>query len=1233
MMNEVPEALALLSFGLLLCLAHESLKMYTPAQLSPEAYWYTFRTAGAEIVSIANDQAGAFDYLYALVKFLSSKGATSPNMKKCADHGQFYDWQLSNFNKKDPLLIASEAETDTTTSADVIAYTSIAREVVAAAISAFGETILAIEHPNACDNIGLLCKLASIIYQSNPLLSEEFWVNWQSFISTNSESGDSANRLLPVCCLMEAAHNLANAALEALENNYQHVSEEMFLPAVAPFFLLLSSLCHSPKIVETTIGILLPGNMLRKALLSCRLPTAVTGPESYTKCRIMVLEAVSKLSQAGSSTSSSLDILRLSLEIYQKDEHGQPDLVDGPRVLGRILSSTKETSISNPVLEIMASLLTGAPLQWALELARQCITNSSLSSQQNGGQQQQQSILNSFLAPGMDNSVQHAAALVLAELIEHLTDVVFCKSFSETDAVAFLHVVAEGVSSAATALTPSVIKMTGDALSPSVTFETAQIILQLFSNFLKLIRTVIELHQSPQVSTAAVQVRDSLIGFLATSVGLGQAIAYYASAPVSLSLSIKLSTALANDNAFQGDESSSGSKNNNKNFGLWQILLSKESGPSSSEHLGKKLLWDSVASIGVADFDLEGMQQRGWTGNFDDTLAPLKAAWSAIQLLSMWALHVEDIAKTYVEDALSPPSFLDGQAKELINRLSPQKLLASAAPSPIPCRSNSSLATVWETTGLSNFEMLLPYLSSSGDDVSSSFAAAIPSSLTLDLLHSCLIHARYTCPAAEIVGDTMLFRVVYRSSIFSTLLIDSVEKGVSLSTKERLTFREKTDVTNGLLSLRLLCTCVESSPAVADKMLQLESNDPFVPTLIKVASKALNLLDIGNKSSNEIFKSEGSIIQMRQAAGAVSVLSSLWTSARTTSPGQSKSVGSRVVKIVEDQTAFISDLMTIVMGYANANDIESKIVPSIESEYTRCTLATFMSKSLDILATEVAYGVCNGGTNTNVTLENLLLKAFFQPQRFTSFNGYKFAAESTMKFTSMKLKVVGNLKQPISLLRCFPSTSSNHLSQDFYTRENSFDVGSSARWLGNCSAKNEDIEDIMARVSISYQLASCDLKMIASWKGFAEVLVYFSVEHAKRSGNETSSPSAARLLNLAQETLRALHFNIKTINEAQVKVAEDFMRGKSSRMATLLTNLFLFFLEKSSENEESAKLLDCDELLDLLDLLTKTSEMLFTVISSLPANVTTTKDLEVRIICRFFPQFYVALFSHAASFP
>eukprot|EP00980_Cylindrotheca_fusiformis_P027194 scaffold19324_cov152-Cylindrotheca_fusiformis.AAC.9 len=1163
-----PQSLALLSFGLLLRLAPDCLAG-SDANVQQDAYWRSFSKTGMEIATLANEWA--FDYLLHSIEDLCQgstcdrrgTSGTTALPKSSAVHDRFYDWQLAH-TRSNPLLLGGVPEEE---AADVVLYTSIAKEVLAASVAAF-PSVLSLE-ADATDNIGVLCNLAAAIYQSNPPLSDEFWNSWQSFISPNPPSAP-----LPMCSLMEASHRLATAALEAYRQ--RRMNKNMFIPAVAPFYSLLASLCHSPDVVQATIGIL-PSGMVRTTLLACQLPVGVSGSDEYNQGRVFILNALATLAKAGSSSSDCLESLRLSLE----DPHQTNQvIVDGPRVLALIIYSTMEATATDPVLRLMAHLLDGAPQRWALDLARQFISS-----------QGKQSVLTQFLAPGMHTT--HATALVLAELIEHLTAVVFCTSFSDNDAVIFLHVLAEGVLACGTALVPCLATSSSAIGQPPIAFETAQTILQSFANFLRLIRTVIELHNTPRVCATAVEVRDALVNTLATSAGLGEVIVYFAGAPISLTLAGQISDAL--DDGYLKPTAADTDDSNRKKYGAWQSVRMEDSQLNSSDGLLRKLLIDSISDIGVDDVDLEGIQQRGWTEG-SDKLAPLNAAWSAIRLLSMWALHVEDIVKSHVDDSGAP---LEGLAKELIGRLSPQGLLSSLAPSPLPCRQNSSLLTAWQSAGISNFEMLLPYVSVINEN--SSFSTEIPSSVTLDFLHTCLVHVKSCRMGSD--ADTSLIHRVYRSSRLSKLLAESIERAVSLSTKAELECHEKTDIINGLLSFRLLCICVEASPTVADKTLQLES-DSIIPTLIRVASNASDLLNIESNGSDGVFKDEAAIVRMRLATGAISVLAALWTTARKVVPGETGSAGSRLVQVVDNQTPFITSLMTTVMGYANANDIESRIVVCRESEYARCTLATFMSKAMDILATEVAYFVCHRD-KTNSSLENLLLKSSFQPQRFTSFNGYKYAAESSADFVSMADKGVGRLTQPISLLQCFPATSSRLLADDFYTRENSFDVGCSARWLSDNSIHDEDeTEQIMARVSIAYQLAFCNLDMITSWKGFAEVLVYFSVDHAE-------GPSAERLLGLSQDTLTALHYNIEAINKAQVEVAADFMRGKSSRMAKSLTELFLFFLEMGSQNEESSKLLDCDELVDLLEVLTKTSEMLFTVMSSLPAHATTIEDLEV----------------------
>jgi hypothetical protein len=1165
--GEAPESLALISFGLLLCLAYDSI-LSSETGGDGQAYWRTFKAIGIDMAQTANDTCGAFDYMYSVIDSLTSE---APASQSSAAHDQPYDWQFSS-TKSNPLLLESGPQEDS--APDTTAYTSIAREILAASVSAFENTILAIDQENSFDNIGLLCNLAAVIYQNNPLLCQQFWGDWESYISPDSPSSP-----FPICCLMDASHKLAVAALDAYNNS--RLSDETFIPATAPFFRLLSSLSHAPHVVETTVG-MLPEGMVRKALLSCRLAAAASGSEAYNKSRIVLLEAVSTLARIGNS-KSCLEKLRLSLEEVTRG----PVLVDGPRVLARVLSATNDSNITKSVLCIMAHLLDGAPQRWALQLAREFIASHD-----------SQSGLGRFLAPGSDTT--HAAALVLSELIEHLTAVVFCDSFNDNDAMIFLHSVTTGLLAAGATLASSLSVATASLTGGGpFSFETAQTIMQSFSNFLKLIRTVMELHKSSKVRETAMELRDSVINTLATSTGLGQAIAYYATAPVSLSLVIKLQSALEDQSILQQVAAGSdAAASNAEKYGAWQSVLSQHT-QNPSDHLAKQFLIDAIAKLKSDEFDLEGIQARRWTSG-SDKLAPLHTAWSAIRLVSLWASHVEDIVKTHVGSLNIQSMPLTGPAKDLVNSLSPQRLLASLAPSPMPCRHNGSLANVWESVGLSTFELLLPYLSENDQEEPS--ASAIPSLATLDLLHACLIHTRSVC-SQETVADSMLFSAVYRSSRFSDLLVDSVERTLALSSRGSLQQTDKAEILNGLLSLRVLGTTVEASPTVADTMLRLEKNS-IVPSLVKNASKAKELLGLVNGGSQGIFASEESIVQMRVATGCLAVLSSLWTTARTISPSQTDSAGSRLVKALDDQTAFVTELVTIVTGYANATDLESCIVPSRESECARCTMITYASIALDILATELAYDVCNREKNKNSALENLLLNDFIQSKRFIGFEGYQLAAESSIMFASAG---IAEVSQPTDVLECFPSTSNNLLSRDFYARENAFDVSSILHWLCESGSKDEDdIEDIVTKLSISYQLASCDLQIMTSWRSFAEMLVFFAVEKAEGSGS--FGPSAERLFHFAQDTLQALNQNIESVNKAQVEVSEAFMSAESKRMAKYLTELFLFFLEMGAGMDEGKTVLAFDDLLGTLDLLTRTSETILAVSSPGPSHVSASLD-------------------------
>lgn len=1150
-----PQSLALLSFGLLLRLAYDSLAKSDAADDDSQAYWRTFQASGTEIATIANEWG--FDYLKEAIANLvgSDSAAKSEPHKK---HFQFYDWQLSN-PKSSPLLL--EDETEMETSADIVSYTSIAREVLVSSISAF-PTILSTDSP---ENLGMLCNMASSLYQANPVLSEEFWTLWQEFVSPNPP-----DMPLPMCDLFHAAHNLSKQALDAFVQN--RISGEVLLPAVAPFFQLLASLCHSADFVEATLDIL-DGGLIRSALLGCYLPEAVTGSEAYSDSRTVLLNALVSLAKTGSS-KDSLEKLRLSLE----DLGGNQVMVDGPRVLTRIAISTIDQKVTEPVLQLMSSLLNGSSQRWAMELARQCMPS-----------QRRKSVLAVFLAPGTGTT--NAAAKVLAEFIEHMTSVVFCPSFHDNDATAFLQVVGEGILSSCTTLIPYMSTASASVGAVQVCYETAEVVLRSFARFLSLIRAVMELHPSLVVRSTAYEVRDSLINTLATSNGLGEAIAYYAVAPVSLGVSSRLWEAL--ESGELGTKLSENKAEGEKSFGAWQFVASKNDGQESNVTLGSELLLDTVAEFCGNDIDLEGLHQRNWSGP-PEKLTLLQVAESALQLLSAWSMHVDDIASSHSEPRL-----------DLISKLSPYSILPSRATCPIPCRENSTFASAWEAAGIPNFDLLLPYLADKGDD--SATAGAIPTCITLDVLQACMVHARRSS-SHDTQGTSMVFRVVHNSERLPELISESIGASKQLAMKPALDSGDSFVIIHGLLSLRLLCACIESSPAIADMMLHLDGTS-LLPTLTEMASDARALLGLSNESMEEILNSDTSILQMRLAAGAVTVLSAIWTSARSMTRGPSGSASERLAQLVDGEASVVFDLLSTVMEYSNANDIESKIPSCKASEYARCAVETFMSRSLDILATEVGYYRTNR-TNRNSKLEQAFNESLFQPQRFTSFNGFQYAAFSTSNFASMGFDRLQINTRPRALLDCFPTVSTWQSSQDSYALENTFDVESAKIWLSEVSQREDDeIESILSRLSVTHQLAVCDLRLISSWKKLAEALVLFHVEEKERANTE--GPNAERLVILAKNSLQALHLNIGAINEAQVEVSEDFMQSNCNQMAKALTELFLFFLEMASQDQATSRFLDSDELSDLLELLANTSEMVHAMVSVERSGVFAIGNLEV----------------------
>jgi hypothetical protein len=560
-------------------------------------------------------------------------------------------------------------------------------------------------------------------------------------------------------------------------------------------------------------------------------------------------------------------------------------------------------------------------------------------------------------------------------------------------------------------------------------------------------------------------------------------------------------------------------------------------------------------------------------------------------------MHAEDIVDTHVGSLKTQSLPLQGPAREALFALSPQGLLSSLAASPLPMRSSTTLTSTWTSAKLSNFELLLPYISASG---------SYPTGSTLDLVHACLVHVQCVSPKEE-VADSMLYRTLCRSSQFGPLIMDSITSAISLSGNSVKSGADKTDIANGVWSLRVLGTCARASPTIAEALIFMDGSVTILPTLTEPIAKILDLLESSQDDYyNSFLQDEVCITQLRVATGCLSVLLSLWTTARASPNG---SEANRLVEVINGETAVLKNLISIVAGHAIAVDLELADVPSQGFIRGRSALLTFMSIALDILSTEMASCLCgtNSGDKMMQMLDSVFSKDFTElapmSRHFAAFDSFAMIAKESEFFSSYAKgsKSLANISPPSSLLKSFPSTSVKSLVRDFSVHENAFDVTSAARWLGVLLGEgDEEMDTLMGNLSASHQLVSCELQSLSAWVRFAEVLPFFY----EQKGSRSRGPSPDRLLQLSRETLAVLHANAGSVEVAQVEISEDFLREETAEMASSLAGLLLFFVDMGTRSDSgTARGLDLDDLLEMLALLTGTSEKLYEVVLLRSASV------------------------------
>ena len=1167
-------SLALLSFGLLLCLASEDSNDVSHNQHKP-----LLRELGENLVNLANDEGGAFDCLGEVVSELTLDALS--DVPTPVSHGVLYDWQLQLRNNRtnnittNPTLMltdgalpsqADAAASNKTISADIVAYTSIAREILAASIASFSETLLAIDRTDSCKNIEMLCQLVAAIFKNNEPLCQQFWESWESYLSTTNNSNNEktiSKHEFPMCRLLDAAYNLSREYLSGFVHG--QVPRGEFLEATAPFFRLLSVLCHTPTIAETMID-MLPPTMIRTALKCCVSDQTSALPNKI----VSVLESFEGLTKVASSSTTCLAALRGALESPSSSPQ-EDGFYEGPLLLASLLNNSyADIRPTRHVLGTIANLLKGAPKGWAIPMAQQFIDQTG------GSGDSATSRLVPFVWTN-EEPLSHSAILVLEELIGHMSQVVF--SSADVSALSFLQSLGAALLTSMTCLATTRIS--------TASVETAEIVFRSLADFLKWIKPIVHLHASQMVREGASNLRDSLLHTLATSNGLGEVLVYFATAPVSLGLLLKMEETVLDqaiaEQVARDDDSEAAQK-----YGPWYSMSSSYKGHSSGASLSKSRVLDFLSKMTPEDFDLAGVRARGWTrGSNLNGVATLDASRSAILLLSEWAASAEDVAKTKtnISDGILLPS--NEGASEILTFLSPQRLLCTMAPMPMQCHSDARMSTLWQSLEVSTFDLLLPFLHHSKEE-------GFPLSIVLDLLNACLSHLKLAVPKGEL-ATSILLRTIVQSTRFSSLLTEIVERGIKLAGDEgnskELQEPNQGHYQNAFLGLQILSSCIVSAPTVAHAILGLEeaNSSGLSSKLVEGALYAKKVLDLAG--SRDIFATEGSILQMRIASGCLNVLSALWKTTRILSQGKtSDTVGSALLKEVGGQlSSFVPDLVQLVSDYANSKNLEDRIVISNSTEFGRVSTMSFLTSALEILADAHVYESSEEGSSNRATLDDVLTK-FLKSRRLLRSNNYALSAKSAKHIWEIDRHVGLQEQDPLSLLSSFPALASNMLPNDFYQRENSFDLDSLSRWLASIRGEDESSEDFciirdaLDKASLLHHLTKAELYLMESWKKFLEIAVfrvYFS------NGCVITGSTLQIIKNLTMDTLNSLRDNLSGGASAQTEFSTSFMSREICAMSSCLGDLLLFQLEIGAFD-----LLPLDQLLEIARALAEATKSL-----------------------------------------
>jgi len=556
---DAPEAIALLTFGLLMKLCHSGVEKGSWASSMG------VKGLAVDCVSTANDDCGAFGYLGSIMAHLLP--STLSLDSRGSEHGELdlLDWNSLILNSCEkskngcvsPLKITNGDGSDVRPQDDedreednaAVIYASIGREILVATLSAFRSSISRSLSSAKVDNLGMFCQLAAKLHRNSNVLCQRFWMDWeatpQSF-NLSEASTISAEQADPLVFLLDIAHSVAISALETVGDQYQDNmisvdcgrQEAVILPCLSPLLSFLASLIPMNSDAATIFSTFIPHGMIHACLLgvyhNCSKDNTMAASNSETidefkrqsEAAQQCIEALCALSSiaAEDNNGACTEWLRLATQ-----NHTAKSYLEGPALLHAIAEAANRNSV---IESTIASDITSDVLCTISHLCYNghenakwiCKVGQSFSSVRDDG-------FRSFAAHV--NKVTTSFTSLLLQMTRSVAGL--CLAVDEVSLeqkIEFMRTSANGTLLACDIIASSPQPLELPEAHRSILINAFRTV----ASSLRIMDAITHFHESDIIREEARSVLDGILNALSTSTSLGSNVAFFATIPITMKL-------------------------------------------------------------------------------------------------------------------------------------------------------------------------------------------------------------------------------------------------------------------------------------------------------------------------------------------------------------------------------------------------------------------------------------------------------------------------------------------------------------------------------------------------------------------------------------------------------------------------------------------------------------------------------------------------------------------------